>query len=99
MTGDEAHQQVRHWLVSGLVQGVGFRVFVMREATKLRLPGKVRNTSEGAVDVVAAGPSELLDQFESRLRVGPELAEVQSVEPIAPDGDATGFGKTFMIVG
>lgn len=99
MTSDGTPQQVRRWLVNGLVQGVGFRVFVMHEATKLRLRGKVRNTREGAVDVVAAGPSDLLDQLESRLRIGPELAEVQSIDPVAPDGDATSFGNTFMIVG
>lgn len=102
MTDDDEPQQVRRWLVNGTVQGVGFRVFVMREATKLRLRGKVHNTSEGAVDVVAIGPGGLLDQLESRLLIGPEMAEVHSVDPIdpaGPDGDAASIGNTFMITG
>ena len=89
--------EVRCWLVRGQVQGVGFRVFVFHEARKLRLRGTVRNASDGAVDVIAAGPVEELNRLEERLRVGPDLAEVHSVEPVAHDGSPEDLPATFMI--
>lgn len=51
---------VRHYLVKGRVQGVGFRWYVHREAAALGLRGWVRNTEDGHVEVVASGePDEL----------------------------------------
>jgi acylphosphatase len=51
---------VRHYLVKGRVQGVGFRWYVHREAGALGLRGWVRNTEDGHVELVAAGnPEEL----------------------------------------
>jgi acylphosphatase len=51
---------VRHYLVKGRVQGVGFRWYVHREAAALGLRGWVRNTEDGHVEVVATGePNEL----------------------------------------
>jgi acylphosphatase len=53
---------VEHFLVKGRVQGVGFRWFVHREAAELGLRGWVRNTDDGAVEVLAAGePDQLKD--------------------------------------
>jgi acylphosphatase len=53
---------VRHYLVKGRVQGVGFRWYVHREAGALGLRGWVRNTEDGHVEVVAAGePGELAE--------------------------------------
>ncbi len=93
-------QHVRRYTVVGQVQGVGFRYFVMREATKLGLRGTVRNTPDGAVDVVAAGTNEQLAQLEEQLRTGPEAAEVQSVEVVESESesDSGTFGNRFMIV-
>ena len=51
---------VRHFLVKGRVQGVGFRWFVQREACQLGLRGWVRNTADGDVEVMAAGGEEQL---------------------------------------
>jgi acylphosphatase len=53
---------VQHFLIKGRVQGVGFRWFVQREAAELGLRGWVRNTTEGHVEVLAAGePDQLKD--------------------------------------
>jgi acylphosphatase len=70
----------RRWTVSGRVQGVGFRWFVLRRAEALRLRGWVRNLPDGRVEVVAAGPAESLDVLETALRAGPGLAQVLGVE-------------------
>jgi acylphosphatase len=51
---------VRHYIVKGRVQGVGFRWFVQREAFEIGLRGWVRNTADGDVEVLAAGSEERL---------------------------------------
>lgn len=68
------------YIVSGRVQGVGFRWFVMREATRLDLAGYVRNLPDGSVEVVAQGPQAGLASLESALRHGPPGARVQDVD-------------------
>lgn len=70
----------RRWLVSGRVQGVGFRWFVHRRARSLELAGWVTNLPDGRVEVVAAGPSGQLDQLDAVLRTGPSMASVTNVE-------------------
>ena len=45
-------QVIRHIVLRGRVQGVGFRAFVEREALRRRLEGWVRNRRDGAVDAV-----------------------------------------------
>ncbi|MBX5483013.1 MAG: carbamoyltransferase HypF [Myxococcaceae bacterium] len=66
--------------VRGVVQGVGFRPFVYRLATSLRLAGTVRNDGEGVwIDV--EGEPEQLDRFDARLRSeAPALSRIDSVE-------------------
>jgi acylphosphatase len=65
--------------VIGRVQGVGFRYFVLREATDLGLEGWVANTPNGAVRCVAEGPRSALDALLGRLREGPPAAIVDRV--------------------
>ena len=65
--------------VVGRVQGVGFRYFVLREATALGLDGWVANTTDGAVRCVAEGRRELLESLLERLREGPAAAIVDRV--------------------
>ena len=68
------------FLVSGVVQGVGFRWFVARHARSLGLAGYARNLSDGRVEVVAAGDdSAALDTLQERLRAGPAHARVEEV--------------------
>ncbi len=65
--------------VVGRVQGVGFRYFVLREATALGLGGWVANTPEGWVRCVAEGPEPALQTLLERLREGPASADVDRV--------------------
>lgn len=65
--------------IVGRVQGVGFRYFAQREATRLGLKGWVRNLSGGDVEVVAQGPEDVLQEMLRSLREGPALAWVQNV--------------------
>ena len=69
------------FLVSGMVQGVGFRWFVARHARALGLSGYARNLPDGSVEVVAEGGDEAaLARLEERLRAGPAHARVEGVE-------------------
>ncbi len=70
----------RHLVVSGRVQGVGFRYFVVREAEALGLSGWVRNLPDGRVEVVVDGDEPLLDTFVGRLWQGPPHAHVTDIE-------------------
>lgn len=78
-------------MVSGHVQGVGFRAFVSREAWRLGVRGSVRNRADGSVELVAEHEAQaVLDDLVERLRAGPgRVADVQ-VSPADPTG-AEGF--------
>ncbi|MBL1215116.1 MAG: acylphosphatase [Ignavibacteriae bacterium] len=65
-------------LVSGLVQGVGFRYFVMREAHKLNLAGYVKNLYTGEVLSVVEGEKFAVEDFFQKLKVGPMHAHVKN---------------------
>ena len=68
------------WVVSGRVQGVGFRWFALRKAEQLGLPGWVSNLPDGRVEVVASGNAAALDRMETALSVGPSTARVDRVD-------------------
>ncbi len=57
----------RHFLVSGRVQGVGFRWATVQLARDLHLTGTVQNLETGQVAIVASGSAEVLDLFAHRL--------------------------------
>ena len=67
-------------LISGRVQGVGFRYFTVREARQLDLVGTVANLPDGRVEVEVAGDAAALDEFKNRLREGPPGARVTGVD-------------------
>lgn len=67
-------------LVSGRVQGVGYRMFVRKQATDLRLAGQVENLRDGRVEVVAEGERAELELLLVRMRVGPAHAEVSGID-------------------
>ena len=76
-----------HVVVSGRVQGIGFRWFVREAALELELSGWVRNRDDGSVEVEADGDDVYIAQFRSRLRDGPPHALVRSIDDV---GDADG---------
>ncbi len=67
-------------VISGDVQGVGFRFFLVREAGALGLRGWVRNLDDGAVEFVAEGPRRHLEQLLHAAHEGPRFARVTRVD-------------------
>ncbi|HCC57377.1 MAG TPA: acylphosphatase [Solibacterales bacterium] len=76
----EEEVQARRFVVRGRVQGVGFRDFTQRRASRLGLRGYVRNEPDGSVSAYATGTVRQLDDFEAWLRQGPPMAEVRGLE-------------------
>ena len=66
-----------HAVITGRVQGVGFRYFVIRNAKQLGLVGWVRNCTDGAVEIVAEGDKQALQRLISKLQTGPSMAWIQ----------------------
>lgn len=94
------HSIVRRYIISGRVQGVGFRWFVEWEARSLGIAGWVRNNSDGNVEVLASGSEEQLAKLKSKLQQGPRAARVDEVsESDAPEAAAEVQGKSFLIEG
>ncbi len=85
----ESPEERRAYLVSGRVQGVGFRWSTVQEARSLGVQGAVWNRADGRVEVHARGSRAALDRLECWLREGPPGARVVELEPIAA-GDAAG---------
>ena len=70
----------RHFIISGRVQGVGFRFFAQAAAAREGVYGWVRNLPDGQVEVHAEGEAEAIDRFEHRLGHGPPGARVDRVD-------------------
>ena len=87
----------RHFIVTGYVQGVGFRWFTMRQARNLGLTGWVRNLPDGSVEAWAEGNETDLDSLEAVLRGGPSGSRVKFVEarPSLATGSYIDFDVTF----
>ena len=64
-------------VVGGLVQGVGFRYYVLSQAEILNLNGYVKNLYTGQVYSVVEGPKHLIDDFFKKLKIGPMHAQVR----------------------
>ncbi len=69
----------RRWVLSGRVQGVGFRWFVLNNAQALGIRGWVANMDDGSVEVVGQAPEETLEQFGRLLAKGPTAARVTEI--------------------
>ena len=69
----------KKYVISGRVQGVGFRFFVERWAGQLGICGYVKNLWDGTVEVYAIGDGDSLEQLKLRLAEGPGAARVSGV--------------------
>ena len=67
-------------LVSGFVQGVGYRRWVKDWADKLGLKGWVKNTLDGKVEILVEGPENKIQELLEKCKEGPSLAKVEKVE-------------------
>ena len=77
---NEAEVAQARYVVRGRVQGVGFRWFVLHQASALDLGGYVRNLPDGSVEVLASGAEAGLTRLEQALHRGPSSARVENVE-------------------
>ena len=73
-------QTARIYLVSGRVQGVGYRNFAQKHAIALGIKGYARNLDNGSVEVYAMGKIERLNELAGFLRKGPLWGEVRCVD-------------------
>lgn len=76
-----------HIFVSGRVQGVYFRAFTKQCADDLSVRGWVRNLSDGRVEAFGIGDDEMIDCFIAKLRKGPTISRVDSVDVCEGSGD------------
>lgn len=83
-----------HLLITGRVQGVGFREWLVAEATRLGLAGWVRNVGHGAVEALIAGDTSAVEECLRACRRGPPLAAVETItDNIAEPPAEPGFVK------
>jgi acylphosphatase len=85
----------RKYLISGQVQGVGYRFFAQRVAARHQVTGYVRNLRDGRVEVLAEGTFESVEGFKHDLASGPDYATVEHLEELALE--PTGAYKSFLI--
>lgn len=85
----------RRFIISGFVQGVGFRYFVLRAAARHQVLGTVRNLPDGRVEVLAEGERRAMDEFKQDLATGPMLANVTDLDET--DLPVTGRFRDFHI--
>ncbi len=80
-------------VVSGLVQGVGFRWYVKRVADDYGVKGYVRNLDDGSVESVAEGDGSAVHGFLDEVKVGPSSAHITgiNIEWLEYDGKFKGF--------
>jgi acylphosphatase len=79
---------IRHVLIRGTVQGVGFRYWTRRTATARGLQGWVRNRRDGSVEAVFAGPEQAVTEMIALCRRGPASARVVALDETAAEPDA-----------
>ena len=84
-----------HWLVSGRVQGVGFRYHVLHSARRFGVLGDVRNLADGRVEIRAMGPDGEIAELLAAVRTGPPGSQVRSIETLDLEQDL--MFDTFMI--
>ena len=67
-------------LVSGLVQGVGFRYFVVKNCEALGLKGFTKNLPDGKVYNIVEGEKFLIEDLLKQLQIGPSYSEVKKLD-------------------
>ena len=70
----------RRFIISGEVQGVGYRYFAQRSAARHQVHGYVRNLDDGRVEALAEGPPNAVEEFKHDLVAGPSYSRVEHLE-------------------
>src|ERR1700674_4478994 len=79
---------IRHVMIRGRVQGVGYRYWVEQQARARGLEGWVRNRRDGSVEALFAGPAEVVSEMIALCRRGPASARVETVQEDPANADA-----------
>lgn len=83
--------QVRRLVITGLVQGVGFRYAMAAQARLLGVNGWVRNRRDGSVEATVAGNAGQVEEMLAWSRIGPGGAAVDNVMVETAGGEYTDF--------
>ncbi len=83
------------FIVRGLVQGVGFRFYTVRQAKSIGLTGYAKNMLDGSVEVLASGDKKSIDELHAFLKQGPERSYVKqcSLEILDEEVKYDGFDR------
>jgi acylphosphatase len=83
----------RKFLISGMVQGVGYRFFAQRSAARHQVRGYVRNLDDGRVEALAEGDAKAVQAFLEDLTTGPTYSKVEDIEEtvLEPNGSFSTF--------
>ena len=73
-------KQTMHILVSGKVQGMGYRNFARAKAEELGVVGNVKNLSDSCVEIFATAEFEILESFIALLKIGPQKSSVDEIK-------------------
>lgn len=76
-------------VVTGMVQGVGYRAWAVREARMLGVRGWVRNRRDGSVELLLIGADDALETMIAACRDGPHLAEVDTLARAEAEDDGS----------
>jgi acylphosphatase len=85
----------RRFLISGEVQGVGYRYFAQRSSARHQVKGYVKNLPDGRVEVWAEGSPRAVNEFRMDLAAGPAYSHVTGIEELVVE--PTGRYSTFRI--
>lgn len=77
----------KHLIITGRVQGVGYRASFEAQARSLKLAGWVRNRADGSVEAMVRGDTQALDAIVAWAKRGPALARVDEVKVVEIDDD------------
>ena len=92
---------IRLVIITGRVQGVGYRAWVDHQARNHNLEGWVRNRRDGSVEALFAGPAEIVSEMVASCRRGPSSARVDSVQDEGGSPDALNLrrpGERFSVL-
>jgi len=81
----ESKTVARKFLISGKVQGVGYRYFAQRSAANHQVRGYVKNLEDGRVESLAEGNEKAVEGFKHDLMAGPKYSKVDQLEEIVVD--------------